>query len=179
MKGKGALLLLGGLAFGILLGLIVLWEGGFFSKIKDGSQKGPMVGQPVPDFTLTGLDGKEVQLSQYKGYAVLLNFWATWCDPCKQEMPLLQSYQKKYGPDLIVLGVNYGEGKVVVKSFLDQNGITFPIVLDETGQIGSAYQIAGFPTSFFIDRSGILRSEHIGQVTEDVLVRYLATIGLK
>jgi thiol-disulfide isomerase/thioredoxin len=179
VKGKSAILLISGLALGILLGVIILWESGTFSKIQDSFQNGPIVGRPAPDFELADLNGNSVRLSQYKGHPLILNFWATWCEPCKQEMPLLEAYQKKYSPDLIVLGVDSGEGKVVVKSFLEKNEITFPIVLDETSRIGPIYQIAGYPTSFFIDRNGILRSEHIGQVTEDLLVPYLNTIGIK
>jgi thiol-disulfide isomerase/thioredoxin len=179
VKGKSALLLLCGLALGILFGMIILWESGTFSKIKDSFQNGPIVGRPAPDFELSDLNGNPVRLSQYKGHPVTLNFWATWCEPCKLEMPLLEAYQKKYSPDLVVLGVNSGEGKVVVKLFLDKNEIAFPIVLDETSRIGPIYQVTGYPTSFFIDRNGILRSEHIGQVTEDLLIRYLETIGIK
>lgn len=94
-------------------------------------------------------------------------------------MPLLEKYYQKYSPGLVVLGVNYEEGKVVAKQFIDKEGVSFPILLDTEGKTGELYEVRGFPTTFFIDANGVLRSEHIGQLDQGLLAQYLDTIGLK
>lgn len=117
---------------------------------------------PAPDFTLTDQNGVEHTLSDYKGKTVFLNFWATWCPPCKGEMPDIQALYEKYGgneEDLVVLGVaspNVGrEGSADgVKQFLTDNGYTFPVVLDDGGAVATAYGIRAYPTTWMIDKDG-------------------------
>ena len=117
---------------------------------------------PAPDFTLTDQFGTEHTLSDYKGKTVFLNFWATWCSPCRGEMPDIQALYDRYGgneEDLIVLGVagpNQGrEGDTAqITQFLEDNGYTFPVVMDETGELFAAYGISAFPTTFMIDAEG-------------------------
>jgi DsbE subfamily thiol:disulfide oxidoreductase len=177
---KSLLITLSGLLLGILLGLAILWSSGVF-RGTGGTQasKVPLVGQVMPDFSLMRIDGSTGKLSDFKGHPVLVNFWATWCAPCKEEMPLLQSYYQKYSPDLVVLGVNYEDGKFVAQQYLQENGIKFPVYLDSDGTTVVNYAVRGFPTTFFIDKDGVLRSEHIGQLNEELLSQYLGTIGLK
>ncbi len=139
----------------------------------------PTVGSPVPDFELTGADGALESLSSSRGKQVIINFWATWCPPCKEEMPLLEQYGKKYAGTLVILGVNSGEEPDVVRPVIDKMGITFPILLDQSGNVTDLYYVKDFPYTFFVDETGILRGQHIGLLSEERLVRYLKTIGIE
>lgn len=130
------------------------------------------------DFTLKDQYGKEHTLSEYKGKTVFLNFWATWCPPCKAEMPDIQKIYKSYdkeGEDaLVVLGVASpnigGEGsEEEVKAFLEENGYTYPVVMDTTGEIFSSYGISSYPTTFMIDRDGNVFGYVSGMLSQDVM----------
>lgn len=122
---------------------------------------------PAPDFTLTDQNGQTHTLSDYKGKTVFLNFWATWCGPCKSEMPDIQKLYEAYGEnqeDLIVLGVVQPNNDELpfsqegtedeIREFIDQGGYTYPTVMDETGEISAMYGITAFPTTFMIDKDG-------------------------
>ena len=135
----------------------------------------PVVGRPAPALQLPTLAGQRASLSDYKGRPVVVNFWATWCEPCKQEMPALQAAAASH-PDMVVLGVDNVESAVKVKPFVDRLGVRFPILLDEDGSVMERYQVIGLPTSFFIDRSGTLRSLYRGALTEDTLRSSVAAI---
>lgn len=133
---------------------------------------------PAIDFTLTDQYGKTHKLSDYKGKTVFLNFWATWCPPCKAEMPDIQRIYESYDTDgddaLIVLGVaapNMGREKSEeeIKSFLEQNGYTYPVVMDRTGEIFNYYGITSFPTTFMIDRDGNVFGYVSGQLNEEIM----------
>lgn len=140
---------------------------------------------PAPDFTLTDQYGVEHTLSDYKGQTVFLNFWATWCGPCKSEMPDIQALYEKYGEnqgDLVVLGVaGPGIGREGseedIKAFLDENGYTFPVVMDPTGQLYYQYNISAFPTTFMITDQGevfgyvasMLTSEQMESIIEQTM----------
>lgn len=132
---------------------------------------------PLQDFELVDLGGDLVKLSDFRGKWVILNFWATWCPPCRQEMPLLVETHEKYSPDLIVLGVNSMETDDEVRAFIERNSISFPIVFDSEGQTGQQYLVHGLPTTLFIDREGVLRIRHVGQLTRPVLDEYLLELG--
>lgn len=127
------------------------------------------------DFTLTDQYGNTVTLSDYKGKTVFLNFWATWCPPCRSEMPDIQALYEKYGSnsgDLIVLGVaapNYGrEGsREDITSFLSENGYTYPVVFSDKGQLFETYGISSFPTTFMIDKDGNVYGSVSGALTAD------------
>ena len=127
-----------------------------------------VVGRPAPAFQLQSLAGGAVSLADYKGRPVIVNFWATWCEPCKQEMPALQA-ESDGTPDLVVLGVDNVESAVKVRPFVDQLGLHFPILLDQDGSVVERYQVTGLPTTFFIDRAGVLRSIYRGPLTPDTL----------
>ena len=130
----------------------------------------PAVGHPAPDFTLTRFGtGEKVNLSDLRGKPLILNFWATWCGPCRAEMPALQAAYERYGDDLLVVGVDQGEEGAVVGPFLDEFGITFPILLDGDMAVGREYRIMGLPTTFFIDSQGIIRGVHAGQINSAIL----------
>lgn len=137
----------------------------------------PLAGRPAPDFTLSQPGGGELSLSDLRGQAVVLNFWATWCGPCEAEMPELQQAAQKYGNSgLVVLGVNQAEPEDIVTDYLERLGISFPIVLDKAVQVSELYRVNSLPTTFFIDRDGILRDEVIGQMNTAVLQQHLRSI---
>ena len=127
------------------------------------SSEGPEIGKTAPDFTLKGLDGQEVSLSDFRGKPVLLNFWATWCGPCRLEMPFLQEiYEKWNGKGLVLLAVNLQEDQGTVEDFIDGAGYTFPVLLAPGNQVPLSYNIRGIPATFFIDADGVIRDIKVG-----------------
>jgi len=118
------------------------------------------------DFKLKDLNGKEVSLSDFKGKKVLLNFWASWCPPCKAEMPDLEKlYQQTKDSDLVILAVNLGEDKTTAKSFIENNKYNFTVLLDLDQGTANQYNIVAIPTSFFIDKEGNIVSTFKGGMT--------------
>ncbi len=137
----------------------------------------PTQNAEVPDFTLQTLDGETVSLSDYRGQPVVLNFWATWCGPCREEMPLLQAtYDAHRDAGLVVLGVNVRENPDTVRGFLDDLDIDFPVVLDTDTEVVNTYLVTSLPVTFFIDREGRLRTLVVGGMTETVLEERLTRI---
>lgn len=118
------------------------------------------VGQPAPDFTLETVDGEKMSLSDFKGQVVMLNVWASWCEPCRLEMPELQEAYEKHKEDgFVILGVNLVENEVTVRGFLKNYGLTFPVVLDPDRSVAvGKYKVKPLPTSFFIDKDGVLQA---------------------
>ncbi len=118
----------------------------------------------VPDdFTLDALDGSRLSLSSLKGKVVFLSFWATWCGPCKEELPSIQAlYQKLSGKGFVVLAVDLGEGKAKVEQFVKANHLTFPVLLDGDAAVGSSYGASSIPTNYLIDRSGRIIARVVG-----------------
>jgi thiol-disulfide isomerase/thioredoxin len=137
-------------------------------------------GTTAPDFTLKDLDGKEWTLSQLKGQPVMVNFWATWCKPCKIEMPLLEKvYQKYKDQGFIILAVDIkGDlGEAAVRQYVQELGLTFPVVMDTTGQVENTYRVRAYPTSVFVGRDGTVVDIKRGAIIGDAeLERYLGKI---
>ena len=122
-------------------------------------------GSPAPDFQLESLDGQSVSLSGLQGNPVMLNFWATWCGPCRAEMPFIQEvYEDEEWREqgLVILAVNVGESSSTVQSFIEDNGLFFPVLLDKSKKVTRDYNISGIPTTFFIDKNGIMIDSAIG-----------------
>ncbi|WP_406564888.1 MULTISPECIES: TlpA disulfide reductase family protein [Bacillus] len=131
------------------------------------AEVGVAVGDKAMDFELPLLDGTVVRLSDYEGKKVILNFWATWCPPCKAEMPEMQDFHiDNKDNDVVILAVNLTEQDTIAKvnEFVDEGGFTFPILLDEKGT-WRHYQVLTMPTTYFIDTEGIIRNKHIGAMT--------------
>jgi cytochrome c biogenesis protein CcmG/thiol:disulfide interchange protein DsbE len=127
------------------------------------SAEAPEVGKRAPDFQLNTLDGPDITLSQLKGQPVLVNFWATWCGPCRYEMPFLQQVYEKWPADeLVVLTVNVGEGAADVSQFMQSQGFSFTVLLDSQTAVAQKYNIQGIPTTVFIDSDGVIRQIKIG-----------------
>ncbi len=138
--------------------------------VENGSQEtavGVKVGELAPDFTLTDLEGNSVTLSEYRGKVVFINFWATWCPPCRAEMPEIEAvYQEYKDKGVVVFGVDILEPEDVVRQFVEQGGYSWIFVLDATGAVSDDYRITAIPTSFFIDREGIIQAVNIGAMTK-------------
>jgi len=132
----------------------------------------PAAGHPAPDFTLKTPDGQEISLSDFRGQPVIINFWATWCSPCRVEMPHLQAaYEAHQKDDLVVLGVNLTvrDNPKAVPDFLAEFGLTFPVVLDESGNVAEMYRVFGQPASVFVDKDGIIHQVFQGPVNEQFI----------
>ncbi|SCP99510.1 redoxin domain-containing protein [Anaerobium acetethylicum] len=192
----------------IIMGIMIYtgWMNGvsgylnsFSSDQQSGSQEGavqtdePDTGKSsevatiaASDFTLTDQYGNEHTLSDYRGKVVFLNFWATWCPPCKKEMPDIEALYKEYNfnqDDVVFLGIanpssqeypnNQDDGKEAIKSFLDDNGYTFPTLFDETGEVLENYNISAFPTTFMIDKEGNIVGYVPGMMTKDIMVNVI------
>lgn len=149
----------------------------FFLFPNAGSAAEIKQGYPAPDFKLNTLDGKIVQLSDYKGKKVILNFWASWCSPCKTEMPVMENFfQENKDKDIVLLSVNLtkeDQSKKAVKQFADRLHLTFPIPLDEKGEVSDLYQVMTIPTTYFIDAEGILQQKVIGPLNKDLITQLL------
>jgi len=125
---------------------------------------GGLVGKEAPDFTLTDMQGQQVSISQFRGKVVILNFWATWCPPCREEMPSMEKlYRDHQDQGLVMLAVNVEEnGKQLVSKFLQKTPYSFPILLDSENTAQNAYGVFRFPESFIIDRNGVVVEKIIG-----------------
>ena len=129
------------------------------------------------NFKLKDLDGKEVSLSDLKGKKVFLNFWASWCPPCRAEMPDIEKlYTETKDSDLVIIAVNLGEDKDTVKSFIDKNNYKFKVLLDSDQNVATKYNITSIPTSFFIDKNGTIVEKRIGAMTYEEMKNYVNTI---
>jgi peroxiredoxin len=129
------------------------------------------VGTRAPDFKLTSLDGPDISLSSQRGNVVILNFWATWCGPCRAEMPTLEKVGQTYRDrGLRVIGVDVQESPDKVRDFLPEVGVTFPIVFDSDTALARRYRAGGLPASFIIDREGTVREIKLGAYTEETLI---------
>jgi peroxiredoxin len=135
------------------------------------------VGSKAPDFVLVDLEGKEHQLSDYKGKGVFLNFWGTWCKPCEREMPYMDNqyeYYKNQGVE--VLAVNIAESNVAVQSFVNKHDLSFPIPLDKDRQVLNAYGVGPLPTTFLINPEGVVVDITSGTLTERMIRDYMEQI---
>lgn len=139
----------------------------------------PEVGQPAPDFALVDTrDGTTVRrLSDYRGKTVVLNWYASWCGPCSAEIPDFQEAYTALDGEIVVLAVNLQESRDAASSMLEALGATFPSVLDTDGSVAQHYRLIGMPTTFFIDRDGIVRMSGSGLITAEALKEELAKLG--
>lgn len=138
----------------------------------------PVKGAPAPNFTLSTLDGDTVTLADFRGQVVLVNFWATWCGPCKAEMPLLQDrYTTLQGSGLEILAVNIGEDEELVRPYVNDLGLDFAIVLDPELTVNDEYRVLGYPTTITVDRDGNVVDVHVGAWLDEQLDAVLSRLG--
>lgn len=141
------------------------------------SQPTVQKGSPAPDFEIAYSDGRKVRLSDLKGKPILVNFWATWCPPCRAEVPEIQNAYEKYkASGFVVVAVNVQESTSAVAKFMEQFGMTFTVAIDSSGAVGRLYRVSGIPASFFVDRAGIVREIIVGSLTAADLERLYALI---
>jgi peroxiredoxin len=118
---------------------------------------------PAPDFTLKSRSGENVKLSEYRGDVVMINFWASWCAPCRQEMPLLEEMYKKYSDlGFVLLGVNVEEDSAKANDLLREVAVTFPVLFDNTNEVTKLYNVVAMPSTVLVDRDGKMRYLHRG-----------------
>lgn len=139
--------------------------------IEESNEIGIRRGEIAFDFELTTLDGEKIKLSDYKGQRVMLNFWATWCPPCRDEMPDMQKLQENH--DIQILAVNLTETEsdpAKVQEFMDELNLTFTVPMDEKSVVSKDYQIIAYPTSYMIDSDGRIQFVTMGQMSYDLMV---------
>lgn len=181
-KRKNGLVIIAILLAGICLlacggiGLVVFFAPNIYQFSLDQSSLN--VGTPAPDFELTALSGETVRLSQYRGQPVLLTFGATWCPDCRAETSQLQELHVSH-PELNILAVDSKESPDIVQNFVDDFGITYPILLDADGTASDLYRVFAIPTGLFIDAEGIIRAKVIENVTPQLLAEKLPLIGIE
>jgi len=132
----------------------------------------------APDFQLKTLDGTSQVLSDFLGKTVMINFWATWCPPCRAELPLFERFADRYSEDFVILAINSGEELSDVQAFVDMYPYDLIFLLDPSNSAGTSYQVRGLPTSVFIDPEGFIQYIHIGQLDEQLLTLYLEELGI-
>ena len=167
-----------------LIGLVLIFGGLWFifSRTSFGSnilgnseanllEPAPVAGHPAPDFELKTLAGETIRLSDFRGKPVIVNFWATWCAPCRAEFPEFQEVSVERADELVIIGVNHtsGDTPALVPDFVTEFGITFPIVLDENGETVKTYRVLGLPTSVFIDSNGIVNEVFTGPINKSYI----------
>lgn len=170
------------LIFGLalLLGGLILWQ----MRPAGGTPESPAesvipvpVNYPAPALTLQALDGQTHSLDDYTGQVVLVNMWATWCPPCKAEMPDLEAYYEAHQAEgFILLSVNDGESQSEVGAFVSDYGLTFPVLLDPHSLSEKAFKTINLPSSYVIDRTGTVRLAWKGAISRDVLEKYVTPL---
>lgn len=143
--------------------------------IPDELPVAPEIGAIAPPFEAVALDGQQINLGSLRGQVVLVNFWATWCEPCRVEMPDLEAvYQQYHERGLRVLAVNLGESTALIRQWVDEFGLTFDILLDAQQQIAGLYQIRGQPTTYVISPLGIITHIFYGATSREAFEAVLA-----
>lgn len=166
--------------FGLILLFICIGGWYFYMRQDNNEQKstgqtsvGVQIGDKAPDFSLKTLDGRTLKLSDFRGKKVVLNFWATWCPPCKAEVPEFQEFYQKHqtsGIEIVAVDITSQEkNKEVVAEFIKSYAVTYPVVLDETGSVASVYRISAIPTTYMIDTQGIIRHKVTGAMNYQTL----------
>ncbi len=143
--------------------LLVILVGAFVFTILRPGNAGPAVGETTPAFELTDMDGRRVQLSEYRGKVVVLNFWATWCPPCVEEMPSLNRFQETFGPrGVVVLAVSVDDDEQALRRFVSDYRLKMTILRDPGRRVSARYQTYKYPESYILDRRGRLVQKIVG-----------------
>ena len=160
--------------------LVALPAGGSvrLALLRAGPRERLALDQPAPDFALAYANGQTLRLSELRGSPVVLNFWATWCTPCKAEMPELEALYRETGggSSFEILAINMREAPEPVASYGEELRLTFPLVVDPDGLLSTSYRVTVLPTTVVIDAQGIVREQHLGPLTQTQLRELLATL---
>ena len=163
----------------VVIALLALLTAGLLRpRDPNGGAGTPLAGKAAPEFTLENLDGGRLSLEQFRGRPVLINFWASWCVPCRDEAPLLrQAAIRHAGQGLVILGVTFNDRPVDSRRFRDEFELGFPILIDGAdGRTAVNYGVTGVPETYFIDREGRVTARHAGPVNAEALAERLAEI---
>jgi peroxiredoxin len=161
----------------VILSLVILIGAFTIANSLFSDHATPQIGDNAPKFKLLGLDGKVHQLSDYKGKNVIVNFWGTYCGPCKAEMPAIQKqYDKWKNSNVEVLAVNMGESPITIHGFLDPLKTTFPVLLDEDFEIRKNYGVIQYPTTFFVKPNGKIAQINVGGMDEHYIQQSLSVM---
>ena len=129
-------------------------------------ETGAQIGNLAPGFQLQDLDGNTVSLGDLRGQPVMVNFWASWCGPCRAEMPHIQAvFEEWQDQGLVILAINIEETASLVRQFMQDNNFSFPVLLDTNGDVAGKYNVSGIPVTFFIDKDGIIQERKLGAFT--------------
>jgi peroxiredoxin len=151
----------------VVLGIIFVALGSAFYTSYTSDSSPIKIGEAAPNFTLVNLEGDTVELNDYRGKGVFINFWATWCEPCKIEMPHMdKQYQLMKDQGIEILAINIQQSELEVSTFTKRLGLTFPILLDLDKSVTNRYGVGQLPSSFFIDKNGIVLSKVAGPMNE-------------
>jgi len=138
------------------------------SQSRDTVTVGTKTGKLAPDFTLEDLDGNQVSLSDFRGKTVFLNFWATWCPPCRAEMPDIEAvHQENKYWDVVVIGIDIQETRETVQQFTQNGGYSWLFLLDTSGKVAKDYEVKAIPTSFFLDKDGLIQAMQSGSMSKE------------
>lgn len=155
-----------------VLGGLWIWLTRAPTEVHGGPPPAPRQGFAAPDFTLQTLDGRTLTLNDLRGKAVVLNFWATWCSPCKAEMPALQKvYSATHGQGVEIIAITVESNTANIQRFVEAYHLTFPIGLDAGAAVSRRYRVEGTPTTFFIDKNGIIQAVVVGGPMSEGLIR--------
>lgn len=159
-----------------LILLSLLWVGfsTYWFPPHHDQRVAPQIGFTAPQFSLTTLNGETLDLAQIQAQVIVLNFWATWCPPCRAEMPTFERLSREFEPDqvlFIAVNATFQDNLADIHKFVKENNITFPIVLDLDGKVSRAYQIQAFPTTFLLERDKTIRTMMIGGPVSTVWLR--------
>jgi cytochrome c biogenesis protein CcmG, thiol:disulfide interchange protein DsbE len=141
-------------------------------------ERHPLVGQPAPEFTLQGFDGRALSLADYRGRPLLINFWASYCGPCRIEFPLFKQARDRYAAQgLEILGVVFHDDREdAARAFHREQAATWPAMYDPANAVGQSYRVLALPTTFYVDRSGVVRRVSFGPPPSGTLDQHLAEI---
>lgn len=174
------LLLIGAVA-SLVTAFLIIWSAGlpervaYTGYVAEGERYAPELNALAPLFEGETLNGQTLKLVDLRGQVVLINFWATWCEPCKAEMPDLQAVYEDYqSRGLVILGVNLDEGQADISRWVEELGLTFDIVLDERQQIATLYQLRGQPSSYLVAPNGVITQVYYGPTTRQSLEAAIA-----
>lgn len=149
------------------------------APVNPGSVSGaaPRVGAAAPDFEAMDLEGRPVRLSDLRGRPVWLNFWASWCPPCRAEIPDVEAaYRERRDQGLVLLGISVGEDAATVRRYAETTGLSYTVVLDPDGSIAGRYRINGIPAHFFVDADGVVQAAQVSGLGQQAILKRLDTI---
>jgi peroxiredoxin len=162
----------------ILIAILVIGGLTIGTSFMHKEAKPAKVGNPAPAFALQQLEGSTEKFTAYKGKAIVLNFWGSFCQPCVREMPLLaHTAAESANANIQFIGVNLGESKLVVANFIRQTSVAYPIFLDTDLKVAERYGVISYPTTFFVDAKGVIREKVVGELDEKTLQAGLAKIS--